>query len=76
MSFPLPWRSRRGLAAVLFQTLTAAPAALASQGPGAAYGTASASTQLTMAIIVYGGAALILAVALIGAIKRKLERSI
>ena len=35
-------------------------------------GTASPSTQLAMAIVVYGGSALILATGLIGELKRRL----
>ena len=43
--------------------------ALASQGPGVPPGTASAFTQTTMAIIVYGSAALIIAAGLIGGLR-------
>jgi hypothetical protein len=42
-------------------------AALASQGPGTGPGTASGLTQLTVAVIVYGTSALVVAVGLIGA---------
>jgi hypothetical protein len=47
-----------------------ADAALASQGPGGGPGTASHFTQLAMAIIVYGGAALVIGAGLIGALRR------
>lgn len=45
-------------------------AALASQGPGASMGTASHFTQLAMAVLVYGTAALVICAGLIGAIRR------
>jgi hypothetical protein len=45
-------------------------AALASQGPGGGPGTASHFTQLAMAIIVYGGAALVIGAGLIGVLRR------
>jgi hypothetical protein len=48
-----------------------AAAALASQGPGGGMGTASNSTQLAMAILVYGAAVLIIAAGLIGALRRR-----
>ena len=44
--------------------------AMASQGPGVMPGTASASLQLAMAIIVYGGSALLVGAGLIGAARR------
>ena len=50
--------------------LVTAGAALASQGPGGGQGTATAFTQLTMAVLVYGAAALALGVGLIGALRR------
>jgi hypothetical protein len=43
-------------------------AALASQGPGGGPGTASHFTQLAMAILVYGTAALVVGAGLIGAV--------
>jgi hypothetical protein len=49
----------------------AASAALASQGPGVPPGTASAFTQTTMAIIVYGSAALIIAAGFIRGLRRR-----
>ena len=44
--------------------------ALASQGPGGGPGTASSFTQLAMAIIVYGTAALVVSLGLIGLARR------
>jgi hypothetical protein len=71
MGFPRLWRSRCAVAALLFQTLASSHAALASQGPGGAPGTAGPVAQLVMAIIVYGGSALILAAGLIGSLRRR-----
>jgi hypothetical protein len=45
--------------------------ALASQGPGGGMGTASNLTQVTMAVLVYGTAALIVSAGLIGALRRR-----
>jgi hypothetical protein len=50
--------------------LATASAALAAQGPGTGPGTASAFTQLSMAVLVYGAAALVICTGLIGAIRR------
>lgn len=44
----------------------------ASQGPGGGPGTATAFTQLAMAIAVYGGIGLIVAAGLIGALRQAL----
>jgi hypothetical protein len=71
MRFHLRWQSCSALAAAPLLALISAPVALASQGPGGGPGTASPSTQLVMAIIVYGSAALLLAAGLIGALKRR-----
>ncbi|MGA2996468.1 hypothetical protein [Bradyrhizobium sp.] len=71
MGFRLRWQSCRGVAAAPLLTL-GSHAALASQGPGGGPGTASPSTQLVMAIVVYGSAALLLVAGLIGALKRRL----
>jgi hypothetical protein len=49
--------------------------AQASQGPGVTPGSASATTQLATAIVVYGGAALLLAAGLIGAARQRKARS-
>ncbi len=43
--------------------------AAASQGPGGGPGTAGHLTQLTMAIVVYGGCALIVAAGLVGGLR-------
>jgi hypothetical protein len=45
--------------------------AFASQGPGGGPGTASAITQLAMAILVYGASAAIIAAGLIGALRQR-----
>ena len=44
--------------------------ALASQGPGGGQGTASSFTQLAMAVLVYGTAALVVGAGLIRAARR------
>jgi hypothetical protein len=72
MGFRLRWQSCRAVATAPLLALISAPIALASQGPGGGPGTASPSTQLVMAIVVYGSAALLLAAGLIGALKRRL----
>ena len=72
MGFHLRWQSCRAVAAAPLLALMSVPMAHASQGPGGGLGTASPSTQLAMAIVVYGGSALILAAGLIGALKRRL----
>jgi hypothetical protein len=46
-----------------------AGAALASQGPGGAMGTASHLTQTAMAVLVYGISAIVVGVGLIGAVR-------
>jgi hypothetical protein len=51
--------------------MLSAGAAFASQGPGAGPGTASAFTQLAMAILVYGVSALVVGAGLIGAVRRR-----
>jgi hypothetical protein len=56
--------------------LFSAGQALASQGPGGGPGTASSSTQLAMAIIVYGTSALVVGIGLIGAARRRRTRPI
>ena len=62
------------LAAGLFLSVTITAAAFASQGPGTAPGTASAAAQLAMAIVIYGGAALIIAASLAVAIRRRFSK--
>jgi hypothetical protein len=74
MSRPLLLRKRCALAAELFLSMTMTTVAFASQGPGASGGTASASTQLAMAIIIYGGVSLILAASLTTALRRRFSR--
>ena len=71
MSHPLRWRSRHTASAAFMLALMTAPAALASQGPGGGPGTASPLTQTVMAIVVYGGVALILAAGLVGSLRRR-----
>jgi len=72
MAFHLRWRLCRTVTAVPLLALISEPIALASQGPGGGPGTASASTQLVMAIVIYGGVALLFAAGLIGLLKRRL----
>ncbi len=48
-----------------------AGATIASQGPGGGPGTASPFLQLVVAIVVYGAAALIVGVGLIGALRKR-----
>jgi hypothetical protein len=71
MRVSLFWRPRYRAAAAFMLALTSASAALASQGPGAGPGTASSLTQLVIAIVVYGGSALLFAAALIKSLRRK-----
>jgi hypothetical protein len=52
-------------------TLVSASHAAASQGPGIAHGTAGVATQLAMAIVVYGISGTVIAMGLIGAIRRR-----
>jgi hypothetical protein len=54
-------------ATVTLATQSFVTAALASQGPGAAMGTAGHLTQTAMAILVYGISAIIVGIGLIGA---------
>ena len=58
-------------AAIAAAMLLPAASAFASQGPGGGAGTASNFTQTTMAILVYGTAALIVGAGLIGALRRR-----
>ncbi|MDB5652462.1 MAG: hypothetical protein JWQ94_75 [Tardiphaga sp.] len=59
------------IAAGAVSTLCAVGTACASQGPGIASGTASGPAQLAMAIIVYGGSALLIAWGVIGAVRHR-----
>ncbi|HXO71874.1 MAG TPA: hypothetical protein VN838_23175 [Bradyrhizobium sp.] len=61
------WASRAAIAAAM---LWPSASAFASQGPGGGIGTASSLTQVTMAVLVYGIAALIVGAGLIGALRR------
>jgi hypothetical protein len=58
------------VAAILAAALLSSEAILASQGPGGGPGTASPFTQRVMAIIVYGGSAVLGAAGLLGALRR------
>ena len=60
-------------AASAVAALSWASAALASQGPGVANGTASHFTQLAMAFIVWGASALAVGIGLIGAARRHMR---
>ena len=60
------------LADGMFLSVTVTTGAFASQRPDP--GTASASAQLAIAIIIYGGAALILAANLAAAITRRFSK--
>lgn len=63
--------ARRLMASVGFSIVAGLPvAALASQGPGAGPGTASPALQFAMALIVYGGSALVIAAGLVGALRK------
>ena len=56
--------------AIAASILVSASSALASQGPGVESGTASQTTQLVIAILVYGASAAIIGAGLIGALRR------
>ena len=58
-------------AAIAAATLLLPASAFASQGPGGGMGTASNVTQIAMAVLVYGVAALIVGAGLIGALRRR-----
>jgi hypothetical protein len=59
------------LAATAIAALLSVSSAFASQGPGGGPGTASNFTQLAMAIIVWGTAALVIGAGLIEAMRRR-----
>jgi hypothetical protein len=64
--------SRKNSLASLAAALLVLPAsAFASQGPGGGMGSASNFTQIAMAVLVYGTAALIVGAGLIGALRRR-----
>jgi FtsH-binding integral membrane protein len=54
-----------------FATVAISGTALASQGPGGGAATASHFTQTTMAVLVYGVAAVVVCVGLIGAARKR-----
>jgi hypothetical protein len=58
------------VAAILAAALLSSEAIFASQGPGGGPGTASPFTQHVMAIIVYGGSAVLAGAALVGALRK------
>ena len=60
----------RATTVVASVVLLATGTAMSSQGPGVMPGTASASLQLAMAIIVYGRSTLLVGAGLIGAARR------
>jgi hypothetical protein len=64
-------RISRLAAAAACVALLSTGSAFASQGPGGGMGTASNLTQIAMAILVYGAAALIVGAGLIGALRRR-----
>ena len=70
MGLSQTWLSRCAVAVLLTLT-SAASTALASQGPGTGPGTASALTQLVMAIVVYGAVTLIMAAGLARLLMRR-----
>jgi hypothetical protein len=59
------------LHAAIAAALLLPASALASQGPGGGMGTAGNVTQIAMAVLVYGTAALIVGAGLIGALRRR-----
>jgi hypothetical protein len=59
------------LRAAVAAALLLPASAFASQGPGGGMGTASDVTQIAMAVLVYGTAALIVGAGLIGALRRR-----
>jgi hypothetical protein len=61
--------ARLSRAAIAACALLPAAGAFASQGPGGGMGTAGTLTQVAMAILVYGGSALIVGAGLIGALR-------
>jgi len=63
--------SRITLVATSTSILLSASAALASQGPGGGMGTASRFIQLAMAVLVYGTSAVVVAMGMIGAARRR-----
>jgi len=62
--------ARSACVASSLAALVTASVASASQGPGTGPGTATSVTQLAMAVLVYGAAALVVCAGLIGAVRR------
>jgi hypothetical protein len=58
------------VAATLVAVLLSSDAGFASQGPGGGPGTASPFAQRVMAIIVYGGSAVLVGAGLLGALRK------
>lgn len=63
--------SRAAFAAFAISLVISNGAAFASQGPGSGMGTASHFTQTAMAVLVYGAAAMVVCVGLIGAVRKR-----
>lgn len=61
----------RAVLAAFAIVATSGSVAFASQGPGGGMGTASHFTQTTMAVLVYGVAAIVVCVGLIGAVRKR-----
>ena len=61
----------RAVLAAFVTIAIAGSTALASQGPGGGTGTASHFTQTTMAVLVYGVAAIVVCAGVIGAVRRR-----
>lgn len=68
------WRTARATLAIT-TVASSVNAAFASQGPGAGTGTASHLIQVGMAVLVYGAAALVVGVGLIGAARRPRQKN-
>ncbi|MGH6711698.1 MAG: hypothetical protein ACREEK_22350 [Bradyrhizobium sp.] len=65
-------RMNASISRAVFAAVTiSSGAALASQGPGGGMGTASHFTQMMMAVLVYGVAAIVVCAGLIGAVRRR-----
>jgi hypothetical protein len=67
----MPRKNSFVLRAAIATALLLPASASASQGPGGGIGTASSFTQIAMAVLVYGAAALIVGAGLIGALRRR-----
>jgi hypothetical protein len=67
----MPRKNSSVLRGAIAAALLLPASAFASQGPGGGLGTAGNFTQIAMAIVVYGAAALIVGAGLIGALRRR-----